>query len=310
MRVLITGATGFIGSALCREMLEHGHEITALLRPDSQRKNKVPDEVKVIELPLDRVSELEGRFDLCYHLAWNGSSGNERNDFDIQLNNVQYTVDVIRTAKRVGCRKFVGAGSQAEYGIVRGPCREDKPTEPFMMYGAAKLSAYHMGRLVAAQEGIQFVWPRIYSVYGAGENPGTLMSYLLDCLQNGTPAELSPCENMWDFMYITDCVKALRMLGESENTEGVYNVSAGNPALLKSFVDRAKAVINPLAEIRFGAKESDPNRTFWLEPDVTRLRETGFRCEVEFEDGVRRKSPIFAISNALESGRKELLQIC
>lgn len=289
MKVLITGATGFIGAALCGEMLEHGHDVTAIIRPESHRKDRIPGGVRIAALPLDRISELEGQFDLCYHLAWNGSSGSERNDFDMQIINIRYTADMLRTAKRLGCWKFVGAGSQAEYGIVRGRCREDEATNPFMMYGAAKLSAYHMGRLVAEQEKLRFVWPRIYSVYGPGENGGTLMSYLLDCLRRGVPAELSPCGNMWDFLYISDCAKALRMLGENEDAEGVYNVSAGKPALLKDFVCRAKAAVNSAAEIQFGAKAADPGHTFWLEPDVSRLHDIGFRCDVEFEEGVRRK---------------------
>jgi len=125
MNVLITGATGFIGTALCKKMLESGHNITVVIRPNSQKKEKLPKGVNIIELSLDKLSELEGRYDLFYHLAWNGSSGSDRNDFDVQNSNIQYTADAIRAAKRCGCIKFIGAGSQAEYGVVRGVCKED-----------------------------------------------------------------------------------------------------------------------------------------------------------------------------------------
>lgn len=289
MNILITGATGFIGSALCREMLDGGHSVTAVIRPNSPKRDKLPREVSVIELGLDKIIGLTGSYDICYNLAWNGSSGDARNDFETQMSNIKYTADMIRTAKRLGCRRFIGAGSQAEYGVVKGVCDENTAPNPFMMYGAAKLSSYYMGKLAAAQEDISFVWPRIYSVYGAGENEGTLMSYLVSCLKNSITAELSPCENMWDFMYITDCTKALRMLGEAEKADGIYNVSAGKPRLLKEFVNEARDVINPGAEIRFGVKAADPKRTFWLEPNVDRLRKLGFECEVEFKDGIRRK---------------------
>ncbi len=289
MNVLITGATGFIGAALCCEMLNSGHNVTAVTRPNSPKRDKLPSGVSVVELELDKITELTGSYDVCYHLAWNGSSGNARNDFDIQMSNIKYTADVIRTAKRLGCQKFIGAGSQAEYGVVNGVCDENMAPNPFMMYGAAKLASFHMGRIVALQEEISFVWPRIYSVYGVGENEGTLISYLVDCLKNNIKAELSPCENMWDFMYITDCTKALRILGEVKKTDGIYNVSAGKPRLLKEFVNEARAVINPNAEIEFGAKTADPKRTFWLEPNVEKLFKLGFECEVEFKEGIRRK---------------------
>lgn len=290
MNVLITGATGFIGTALCDEMLERGHSVTAVIRPNSEKKSKLPRAVSLEELELDKISELTGTYDICYHLAWNGSSGSARNDFDIQMSNVKYTAEVIKTAKRLGCKRVIGAGSQAEYGVVHKICDENTTPNPFMMYGAAKLAAYYMGSLVARDEEISLVWPRIYSVYGVGENDGTLMSYLVKCLKEGKTAELSPCENMWDFMYITDCVKALALLGETDDSNGIYNVSAGKPRLLKEFVNEAREIINPNAEIKFGAKSSDPKRTFWLEPSVDKLKVLGFECEVGFNEGIKRKA--------------------
>ena len=271
MRVVITGATGFIGTALCQEMLGNGHEVTAVIRPNSVKRDKIPQGVQVIELELKDIGNLTGIYDLFYHLAWNGSSGADRNDFAMQQSNISYTVEAIRAAKRCGCKKFIGAGSQAEYGVVKGICTEETTPHPFMMYGAAKLSAYYMGKIVAEQEDITFVWPRIYSIYGSGENEGTLISYLVKTLKNGEVPQLSPCENMWDFMYITDCTAVLRKLGETEETEGIYNVSAGQPRLLKEFVKDIRDVIAPDIDLNFGAREVDEKRTFWLEPDVGKM---------------------------------------
>lgn len=275
MEAIVTGATGFIGAALCRELADNGHNVTAVVRRGSQRIYKLDKRVNVIELDLDEISKLAGNFDVFYHLAWNGSSGGLRNDFDTQTSNIGYSAEAMKAAANCGCRKFIGAGSQAEYGVVKGKCSEQTCPKPFMMYGAAKLSTYNMCRVLAEQIGISFVWPRIYSVYGVGENEGTLLSYLIGCLKNNIKAELSPCENMWDFMYITDCARALRMLGENEQTEGIYNVSAGKPRVLKVFVEKARDIVNPQGEIIFGAKTSDPRKTFWLEPCVDRLKDIG-----------------------------------
>lgn len=292
MRSIVTGATGFIGTALCEELIKSGHEVTAVIRPGSSRRDKLR-EVPVVELALEDISRLPGlapEADVFYHLAWNGSAGSDRESFDIQYSNIRYTAEAIRAAKRCGCRKFIGAGSQAEYGVVHGVAREEETLPyPFMMYGAAKLAAYHMGRLVAEQEGIALLWSRIYSVYGVGENPGTLVNYVIDTLQKGEVPELSPCENMWNFMYITDCVRALRLLGETEAAEGIYHVASEDTRILREYVEEIRNIVSPGRELHFGAKESDPKRTFWLEPDVGRLKELQFHTEVAFEEGICRK---------------------
>lgn len=287
MNVLITGATGFIGTALCKEFIDNGHNVTAVIRTNSIKKEKLPKEVNIIELSIDKLNELEGCYDLFYHLAWYGSSGSDRNDFDMQYSNIKYTAEAIISAKRCGCKKFIGAGSQAEYGVVHGLCNEDTTVpNPFMMYGAAKLASYHMGRVLAEQLGITFVWPRIYSVYGVGENEGTLISYVVKTLKDGGVPELSTCQNMWDFMYITDCVMALRLLGEKEKVEGIYNISTGKPRMLREFVNDVRNVVSAKGKIGFGVKDMDKKRTFWLEPDTSKLNNIGFKCKVGFCEGI------------------------
>ncbi len=306
MRCIITGATGFIGNALVEEMLINGYEVVAVIRPDSSKRQKLDilcDELKskgsigneslrIIELGLDEIGKLDTEYnlqaDIFYHLAWNGSAGCDRDDFDMQYSNIKYTADAIKTAKACGCKKIIGAGSQAEYGVVKETVAEDKTvTKPFMMYGAAKVAAYQMGQVLASQVGITFIWPRIYSVYGVGENKGTLISYLVDTLLKGEEALLSPCENMWNFIYITDCTKALRLLGE-KGEEGIYNIASKDTRLLKGYVDEAIQVIQR-GKVTLGAKPSNPERTFWLEPDVRKLEGLGMEWEVKFAEGIRRK---------------------
>lgn len=299
MKAIVTGATGFIGTALCREMIQNGHEVMAVIRPGNTKKEKLQlgesarGGLTVLEMPLGELEDLAAVVsdaDVFFHLAWNGSSGGEREDFEAQYANIGYTAAAVRAAKKCGCRKFVGAGSQAEYGVVQETAEEERtPPNPFMMYGAAKLSACHMGRLVAEHEGISFVWPRIYSVYGVGENPGTLVNYVMDTLRKGEIPELSPCENMWNFLYITDCVRALRMLAECENARGVFHVASKDTRLLKEYVTEMRDLIAPGAELGFGAKQANPRRTFWLQPDMTKLEKIGFRAEVSFAEGIRRK---------------------
>ena len=103
MRCIMTGATGFLGQALCRELTENGHEVTAVVRPESAEKARSLAARKVILLPLDELENLghytEGQ-NVFYHLAWNGSAGNARNDYGIQLSNLTYMEKALKAAKR------------------------------------------------------------------------------------------------------------------------------------------------------------------------------------------------------------------
>lgn len=296
---IVTGATGFIGYALVKHILECKDKVIAVIRPDSGRGDKLNDlkkaygEKLIIEkVSLDNLEALEGRFeaDVFFHLAWNGSSGIQREDFDIQYSNIGYTAKAMRVAKACGCVKFIGAGSQAEYGVVKGLAKEDEVVpHPFMMYGASKLATYEMCKLLASKLDISFVWPRIYSVYGVGENSGTLVNYVIDTLLEGKTPELSLCENMWNFIYIDDCVKILKKLADDECSNGVYHVASEDTRLLKEFVKEIRDIITPEAKLGFGIKESNPERTFWLEPDVKKIRNFVNWEMICFKNGIELK---------------------
>jgi len=300
MKVIITGATGFIGCALCEEFLKNNDEVIAVVRPGTTKKEKLlrlkernsecTGALQIIELTLEELEQLatvhQVQADLFYHLAWNGSSGADREDYEIQLSNMNYTGNALRAAKACGCTSFIGAGSQAEYGVIREAAVEGKTLpNPFMMYGAAKLATYYMGKLLAGQLGIRFLWPRIYSVYGVGENPGTLINYVMDTLLQGGVPELSPCENMWNFLYITDCCKLLRNLG-NVSEEGIYHLASKDTRLLKEFVCELRDIVAPGAGLGFGKKAANPDRTFWLKPEVKKLTLNRY---VDFREGILKK---------------------
>ena len=288
MKIVLTGATGFLGRALCHELKENGHNVTAVIRPESSEKAEFLEADNRVVLPLNNLEQLSGNYHVFFHLAWNGSGGEERNDYHTQLENLIYMEKALKAAKNCGCHKFIGAGSQAEYGVIHERTTEYKTVPaPSMMYGAAKLSCLHMGRVLAEQLGISFVWPRIYSVYGPRKNDPTLLGYVARTLRAGKIPELSRCENMWDFMYITDFARAMRMLAETSDTEGIYHIASGKTGKLKHFVEQLRDAIRPDIKLGFGMKQTDLNRTFWLEPDVSRLEELGFRCMTTFGNGIQ-----------------------
>ena len=288
MKIVLTGATGFLGRALCHELKENGHNVTAVIRPESSEKAEFLEADNRVVLPLNNLEQLSGNYHVFFHLAWNGSGGEERNDYHTQLENLIYMEKALEAAKNCGCHKFIGAGSQAEYGVIHERTTEYKTVPaPSMMYGAAKLSCLHMGRVLAEQLGISFVWPRIYSVYGPRKNDPTLLGYVARTLREGKVPELSACENMWDFMYITDFTRAMRTLAESSEAEGIYHIASGEPHRLRCFVEQLRDVIRPDIQLGFGMKQTDPSRTFGLEPDISRMGELGFHCMTPFGKGIQ-----------------------
>ena len=124
MRIVITGATGAVGTALIAEGIRQNVEMLVICRKASKRRQQIPDHplVKVLELNMEEYEtyqppEGEMPYDVFYHFAWGGTTGDGRNDCELQEKNIRYALDAAALAKRFGCSAFVGAGSQAEYGL-------------------------------------------------------------------------------------------------------------------------------------------------------------------------------------------------
>ena len=123
-RAVITGPTGAIGTALIAELISHGIEVEAVVRPDSRRTDNIPKSplVHIVPCDLKELKTLHEKIehaDVFYHFGWDGTFGNSRNNAYGQLENVRYALDAVEAAAALGCTTFVGAGSQAEYGRVR-----------------------------------------------------------------------------------------------------------------------------------------------------------------------------------------------
>ena len=195
-RAIITGPTGAIGTALTKELISHGIEVLLITNPGSTRNSQIIQNPLVSVLPcsIDEYSNQENitgkDFDVFYHLAWTGAMGPKRNDVRLQECNLRGTLDAVDLAKRFGCRKFVGAGSQAEYGRFEGKLTNRTPVHPENGYGYAKLCAGEMTRDLAHQLGMQHCWVRILSVYGPNDNPNSMVMSTISKLQKGEIPEL------------------------------------------------------------------------------------------------------------------------
>jgi len=292
-KIVITGATGMIGSAIARCALEQNKDVLCILRKGSNRLDNLPksDKLKIVYADISEYAQLDiqGSYDVFYHLAWEKTSGVSRDDVDIQIANIQYTQDAVRLAKRLGCKKFIGAGSQAEYGIVTEPLKSSTPVNPESGYGIAKYAAGKLSNLLCAQLGLQFNWVRILSVYGLHDGAHTLIMYAINELRNGRSPEFTKCEQIWDYLYCDDAAKAFLAIGENGIDGKTYPLGSENKKRLSEYLEIIRDMIAPNTILQFGKKEYYSHQPMYLCADISELtNDTGWKPIVEFREGIKK----------------------
>lgn len=293
-RIAITGATGAIGIALISRCIAQGIEVYALVRKDSKRNERIPQHelVHQIECDLSELTMLDTAkiqsCDIFYHMGWAATIGDGRNDLQLQLKNIQYTLDAVDLAGRLHCSTFIGTGSQAEYGRYEGKLNDEVPVFPENGYGMAKLCAGQMCRIECEKRGMRQVWVRILSVYGPYDNDNTMITSTIRKLLRGERPALTAGEQQWDYLYSGDAAKALLLLGEHQNAKGVYCLGSGKAQSLRGYIETMRDAIDPNAELGLGEIPYGKKQVMYLCADLKRLKEdTGFQPEVAFEKGIR-----------------------
>ena len=152
MKVIVTGATSFIGTAAVRLLLHQGHQVCGVVRPGSKNLSHlweaVPEAARerlaVAELDMKEIRRLEqapeaAGADVWLHIGWDGAGSDNRMKRQVQQENVRNSLEAVRSAAALGCRRFLFTGSQAEYGVYHQETREDMPCRPVSEYGIAKV---------------------------------------------------------------------------------------------------------------------------------------------------------------------------
>ena len=226
--------------------------------------------------------------DIFFHLAWEASYGAGRDDLILQTRNVHAAMDAVRLAKLLGCRTFVGAGSQAEYGRVDKALRPDTETDPETAYGSAKFCAGNLTRFYAEQEGLRHIWMRILSVYGPHDRMETMISTAVSRMTKNEETEFSPCEQIWDYLYSEDAAWAMILAGENGIDGKTYVLGSGEAHPLRWYIEKIAGITGYTKEIGFGKRPYNEKQVMHLVADISELTEdTGFRPTVDFETGIR-----------------------
>lgn len=293
-KVIITGANGFVGCALVKELVKNDVEVLAMDMPGCNGNLPVCDKVKFLPLALDNISGLKDLiddrdFDCFYHFAWAGSAGAARADTKLQLQNAQWTIDCLRAAKEVGCKKFVAAGSIMEHETMAAAFASGNKPGLGYIYGSGKLVAHTMAMSVAADIGIDLVWAEITNAYGVGELSPRMVNTTIRKVIKGEEPQFTAGTQNYDFVYIDDVAKAFYLIGKNGKPFNEYLIGSSNAKPLKEFLLEMKAAIAPDLNFIFGNIPFTGINLPLEKYDCSKTeKDTSFKAQISFGEGCRR----------------------
>lgn len=293
-RVIVSGANGFVGSAVVRELVNNGIEVMALVNNNHADNVVDSKHVSVMSFDLSNPTSIQDELasfsaDTFYHFAWAGSAGKARADAKLQLDNARWTIECLNMAKAIGCERFVNAGSIMELETIKAAYTEENKPGLGYIYGSGKLVAHTMCKSVAADIGIDLVWAMITNAYGVGErSPRMVNTTIRKCINGENPQFTAGTQN-YDFVYIDDVARAFRLIGEKGKPFCEYMIGSGDAKPLKQLLLEMKESIAPELDFIFGDIPFTGINMPLSEFDCSKTEEdTGFKAEVSFGDGCKK----------------------
>lgn len=293
-KAIVTGANGFVGSAVCKELSHQGAKIFAIIKDENENVDNIKNipELQIVYCNLSNIKNLpllilDRDFDVFYHFAWVGSAGPLRGDFDVQINNVKYSCDAVKACAELDCKRFVFASSIMEYEISK-VMKTEKIPGISTLYSSAKIAADYMSRTVAGSLNIEYIRAVISNIYGPGETSPRLINSSIRKMLKGEHCSFSTGDQMYDFIFITDAAKIFALLGSKGKSNKTYYIGSLKPQPLKSYLKRMRDVIEPNIEIGFGEIQFDGISVDYDAFNLNSvLEDTGYSPTVSFEMGIK-----------------------
>lgn len=292
--VIITGADGFVGYNTVKCFLGHGCEVLAVDILD--KPNRLTEEKGLTYKKIDINNKAElleniesDKYDTFIHFAWAGSAGPARVDYNLQMQNAISTVECMKAAKELGCTRFVCAGSIMEKEVVAAVNAQGIKPGMGYIYGMGKLIAHHMCKAVAAEIGIELVWPMITNAYGVGELSPRFVNTTIRKIIDKEPLQFTAATQNYDFVYIDDVAYAFYLIAKNGKPFCEYMIGSSDAKPLKEFiVEMVNACDNTLTpvfgDIPFTGTDM-PLETF---STADTEKDTGFKAKISFAEGTKR----------------------
>jgi len=290
-RILLTGGTGFIGSSLLYSLDQLGFEVMTMCRsePNNAYQNITWLEADLLDAETYETQIAEFSPNIVVHLAWQGLPDYSLNN---SLINLSLTIRFLSFVTRLkSCRKVIVAGSCWEYGNTVGECHEEMSLSPTSYFAWAKNSIRTWLELHCEQNKIEYVWLRIFYVYGPGQRPASIVPSILSSLINKEEPYIQNPFNANDYVYIDDVVNAFLISINKSFLSGTYNIGSGKSVRVLEILNLARDLLGnskclPYKDDRF-SKDRGGNMDFWANICKSQTN-LGWEPSVELIDGISR----------------------
>jgi nucleoside-diphosphate-sugar epimerase len=259
MDVLLTGATGYIGSHIAKNLLESGYKVYATCRKDSKFDKCILFADKLDWLNLDdenwqkKIEKIQ--LDLLIHTAWAGVSATERDNWDVQFTNFYFSKSIIDFSLGLKVKKIICLGSQAEYGNFKNRVTEAHVPYPTDAYGAVKLMTLYYLKNIADKQKVDWYWLRVFSIIGENENETWLLPQVMTKLCAQQEIELTEGRQCYDYLYMDDFIQRLNQVITCQSSDsGVYNICSGRSVEIRQLLILIANKLNiSTSKLKFGA---------------------------------------------------------
>ena len=296
MRVLITGATGFVGACLTRKLLRMGHEIHIFARPESSRWRIADIDKDIFSHNVDlraaqAVEQAVGSIkpECIFHLATYGGFSFQKNTEAIFAANLLGTINLVAACEKTGFSCFVNTGSSSEYGLKSQAMKESDYLDPRGDYGVSKAAATLFCCSEAHQKNLPIISLRIFSPYGPWDDPKRLIPYVISTLLNGTVPALSTPASVRDYVFIDDVIEAFVAVSAATIVPGaIYNVGSGRQTSIGDMVATISAKIGSNLTPVWGSREMQrPEPATWVADISALTSHCNWRPSISLDAGLQ-----------------------
>ena len=289
-RILVTGATGFIGSPLCQQLASCGYVIACLVRR-LPKEQTIPANVTFIkgELTLNDSALRDIKVfnpDVIVHLAWEHIP---EFTYETAIANLNLAIHFFeKILSHMTIETIITTGSCWENGQITGPASPHS-WQPSSDFTWAKYSIYHFLKMRASHHGFSLIWARLFYVYGPGQRSGSLIPTIIEHLNaHDTLPELKSSNTAHDFVHVNDVADALSTMCEIPDLHGTFNIGSGKSFKVSDIADRLfdlhhNNIASQTPALRMW---NDPEHYMWA--DLSALREQiNWAPKYEIESGLK-----------------------
>lgn len=289
---IITGANGFIGSAILRTLVKNEIKVYAVVRnAESLKEYKENPFVEIVESDFAHYDEdlpvqIPKGVDVFYHIAWEGAYGPILGDYTQQIKNIQYTCDAITLAHKLECKKFIMAGTINELELLQFFHAEKDVPRKACIYGISKLSCDLMCKTLANEYGILYNTAIIGSCFGPGDHSKRIHNVFISNMLNGTRPKLISKDTMHDWIFIDDVAEMFMYIGDKSVNMKNYYLGHNYLRKLEDILNEVRDILNPNVDLVFGEIESSFLIDYSLVDLNSVYEDTEYECKTDFKEAI------------------------